>query len=262
VAAPACISLTRNAEADPELRRAASILRPLGIARADFQVDASFKDGQIYDLRITRRLYFTAADGPAATLIRVGTAVPALDQAALAEARRSALPDLVFDAPRQPYGVYIVFSLFSDPQLGWRFPSYFQTLPQGPWSPLLLAARAGDTIGAKRLLATRPGKAVLNRALYFALYDPADNRNMVALLLRAGADANANFFPSSYLLPRPLMLAAEISPCSIYPLLAAGARLEDRNIRGQTALDMAKNGGRAAAAAILEAAVHRRSGGK
>jgi hypothetical protein len=260
MAAPACSSLTRNAETDPDSRRAAAILRPLGIARADFQVDASFEDGQINGLRVVRRLYFSAADGPAA--IQAGMVLPALDQVALAVARRSALPDLAFDAPQQPYGVYIVISFFSDTQLGWPLPSYFQALPKGPWSPLLLAARTGDTLGARHLLARSPSKGALNQALYFALNNQADNQAMVALLLHAGADANSNFFPHSYLLSRPLMLAAEISPCNLQPLLAAGARLEDRNIMGQTALDIARDEGRAAATAILEAATQRRSGGK
>lgn len=97
------------------------------------------------------------------------------------------------------------------------------------------AASVGDVIQISKLLRTRQySEAELNRALNFAVMSLWDNTPAIALLIRAGADVNAKF-GDDY---TPLMLTYE-SSCNVPILLEHGARVDDRNKWGQTALDLA-----------------------
>jgi len=250
---PACSMLSTAVTSTPISRHASQILRRLGIARADFQIDARYSDRTLTDLRVGRRLYFSAADGPAATAMKQGLVVPGLDSIAIGLARLADRPDVAFGAPPEPYSVYVLVSLFANPRLKWPYPPAVELLPEGGSSSLEMAAATGDVLTLGSILGRRPAVSELNKALYFALSAPSDNSAVISMLLHAGADANADFSSQSHLLPYPLMLAANNSPCDLSVLLDGGARLDSRNAEGQSALDIARAAGRSEAVKILEA---------
>jgi hypothetical protein len=263
---PACSQLKVSDDKSPVRRSAAVLLRSSGIARADFQVNAIYTGvtRELTGLHIARRVYYPAPDGPAAKAFRVGLILPGLDHAALDVAKNAELPDLAFGAPRGPYAVYVFVSLFSDPDLAWPDPPRVELLPEGRWSPLLLAAAAHDEDALAVALRRHPPAAVLAQAMFYAMNVGSvgsDSRGTVISLLRAGSDPNANLFPKLNFIQRPLMLAALGSPCAIGVLLQAGARLGDRDEKGRTALDLARLAGQDAAVAILEAAERASHGG-
>jgi hypothetical protein len=264
--APACSRLKVSDDRSAVRRSEAALLRSLGIARSDFQVNAIYTGltRKLTHLRIVRRVYYPAPDGPAAKAFRVGLILPGLDQAALDVAKNAGLPDLAFGAPRGSYAVYVFVSLFSDPDLAWPDPPRVELLPGGHWSHLLLAAAAHDEDALAVALRRHPPAAVLAQAMFYAMNVgsvESDSSSTVILLLRAGADANANLLPKLGFIQRPLMLAALGSPCAIRVLLQSGARLGDRDENGRTALDLARQAGQDASVAILEAAERASSGG-
>jgi ankyrin repeat protein len=119
------------------------------------------------------------------------------------------------------------------------------------WTPLMVAAeRFSDSIpllpenGAHLEDKTADGATALLVALHYK------NKEAVELLLRAGADVNA-YNKQSF---TPLMVAAEHSFDIIPLLLEKGARLEDKDVDGATALLVAiSNNNKEAVELLLKA---------
>ena len=253
---PACSGLKQGAP-PPGAAGDASALRRHGVARAEIEVDATIRKDEPTDLRITRRLYFTAADGPDAVLVHSGLRIPSVDRAALRRAAR-APTGFSLDGPRRPaaspYRAYILLWFFANPiSFAHLHLETYSPIPRSNLAELYLAAEAGDLPVLAQELNRHLPKQVLNRALSYAISSPVDNSRAIAVLLKAGADANARYDFALYRSFTPLMQAVT-SPCDLPALLAWGANRSARNSQGDTALDLARALGVQPAIRILEAA--------
>lgn len=246
-------------------------MRPMldhGLQRAYFEVEGTWRHGRAESIRIVRRLYYMQLDGPdaqitdAATLKEiVNSGLEALlDQAVLARVKAARLyagidrwagfGQIDYWRWRLSGGrISASFELFASPWVRRRFiPDW--VLPGKYRESVAHAASVGDVIDLSRLLrAHKDSPPELNNALNFAVMSPWDNTAAIELLIRAGADVNARFDEGT----TPLMHAYQ-SSCNIRVLLEHGARVDDRNKWGQTALDLARQRHDTVAVRLLEAA--------
>lgn len=232
------------------------LMRAEGVARAYFVVR-----GVVGPASILTRVYFSRLDGPD-SIIRdpawleriVASGLQAsLDLEARARVRNFSLPFV--DA--RP-----TFEFFSQPFVR---PSTGADLALGIVSSVgaaaSLAINTGDAMALRASIqAKREDKQPLTSDLGRAIATPYDNADVIRVLIAAGADPNAPVDDS----PSPLMaLLAGIpgySACNIQPLIDGGARLDIRTSLGQSALDLARQGGNPVAVRAIEAALARKTG--
>lgn len=245
-------------------------MRPMldhGVQRAFFEVEGNWSHGRAENIRFVRRLYYRILDGPdaqitdAATLNEIETSGLAgtLDQAVLPQIKNAHLfsgTDQWGTAGIAGYWkwrlkgghIYGTADLFASP---WVSPFAGDIVsPYKVRDDLTHVAQIGDVIGVSKLLsAKRYSQLDLNRALNCAVMSLWDNTNVINMLVKAGADVNAKSSDGT----TPLMATYECA-CNISVLLANGARVEDRNRFGQTALDFARQRHDAVALRLLEGA--------
>lgn len=119
-------------------------------------------------------------------------------------------------------------------------------------TPLMAAAHAGQTEVVRMLLARGADTAAADRLQKTAMtYAAGQGRtDIVLLLLHAGVDPNAIL---AHQLTALMWAAGYGRTDTVQALLAAGARVELRDDRGKTALDIAREGNFAATVKLLEA---------
>lgn len=238
-----------------------------GVQRAYFELEGVWRHGHADRIRIVRRLYYKQLDGPdaqitdAATLNEIAkTGLQAtLDEAAEAKARTAVLHagidswagfGVINQWKWQLAGskIYGAIEFFANPWVPPHLPNWVG--PYGDENELSHAARVGDVIDLAKLLNTHKyAQPELNIALNEAASSAWNNNTAMELLMKAGADVNARFGDQW----TPLMLAMN-SPCNVAVLLSHGARLDDRNASGQTALDLARQRHDTVAVRLLEIA--------
>ena len=235
-----------------------------GVQRAYFEIEGVWREGHSDHIRIARRLYYKQLDGPDAQITDTATLneiaktglEATLDKAAEAEERTA-----VLYAGIDGFGVisrwrwqlagskiYGAVEFFANPWVPPQLPNWVS--PYGDQNELFHAARVGDSIGLRNLLNTHKyAQPELNAALNEAVMSPWNNNTAIEALIKTGADANASFKDQW----TPLMIAI-YSPCNAAVLLAHGARPDDRNALGQTALDLARQKHDTVAVRLLETA--------
>ena len=224
-----------------------------GVQRAYFELKGVWRHRRADRIRIVRRLYYKQLDGPdaqitdAATLNEIAkTGLEAtLDEAAQTKARTAVLHTGidywagfgVIHAWRWQLAgskIYGAVEFFANPWVPHQLPTWVS--PYGDQNELSHAARIGDVINLAKLLNTHKyAQPELNSTLSEAAMSRWNNNTAIDLLIKAGADVNARFGGQA----TPLMLAIH-SPCNVAVLLAQGARADDRNAWGQTALALAR----------------------
>lgn len=229
-------------------------MRKLNVKRALFEVRGVWRNNNLEDSRIVRRLYFGKYDGPSAQIVdrqrlmelRAGGLEALLDQAALGQAKAGHFVALKAPEPSQ---VYSVQEFFDNPWLpDLRTP--VSQLGKSAASPLLLAASEGDVLTVMtQLQHLRPSPKELNGPLFLAVTYRYENSSVIEALVRAGADVNARGYEDK----TPLMMAIN-SPLNIQVLLHIGVRVNDRDSYGNTALKLAKEGHQLQSAELLEQA--------
>jgi len=243
-------------------------MRDSGVQRAYFEFEGAWRHGHADRIRIVRRLYYRQLDGPDAQITNPATLIQIarsglearLDQAVQEQAQTAVLYAGidrwavlgVTDKWRwQVRGsrIYGQVDLFFSPWVRLRSAPNF-VFPSEYRNDLPHAARVGDVMDVAKLLsAQKHSQQELNQSLGEAGMSSWDNAGAIDLLIKAGADVNARLGDGM----TPLMLTYS-SPCNMAVLLAHGARAEDRNRWGKTALDLAQERHDTIAVRILEAA--------
>jgi hypothetical protein len=238
-------------------------MRQDGVDRAYIEIHGVWEHDHPKNLEVARRLYFRNLDGPHSEIIdsaklkqiKDSGLEVLLDSVALSRFREAHLmgwvdPELIWDFSWKLHGSKIWGStnLFATPWVADSPQLVFRDFNRR--SSIASAASAGDIEELRTLISKhRYSSSELNWFLNYAVMSLWDNTDTIELLIHAGADANARFADNT----TPLMLAYE-NACNIRPLLNNGARLDARNKRGQTALDLAKQRHDTAAIELLEQA--------
>lgn len=232
-----------------------------GIRRLMFEVESVWHDGGAHELRITRRLYFSAYDDPNSLItdpqrlneLKSGEMRAVLDKAVLEQAA-SAVPLHGIDSEhwnlKNGQLGYCRVELFDVPRFTGVHPRILP-LAKDASSRLNRAATSGDEMELKQILESSgvPTRDALNEALIAAAGSRYNNSSIIDLLLSHGADINVH--GKSGVTP---LINAVASPCNLATLLAKGANINERDRWGHTALELAKDGGRAQSERLLEQA--------
>lgn len=167
-----------------------------------------------------------------------------LEAAAIIEAQRVARFAVGIDGQRPPAGTKVVAPviLLADTRLPLQPVRLGIRRMPTALSPLLQDALLQDMLGAwQDLQRNPPSDKELESALELAISDPFDPTDMIQLLVLAGADVNSLSDQSNSML---MVAALRGDECAISALLRNGARANERNAQGLTALDIAKRVGR------------------
>jgi hypothetical protein len=229
-------------------------MRPMldhGVQRIYFEIEGAWRDGRS-ETRIVRRLYYRYLDEPGAQIA---------DEKTLTEIKNSGLEAMLDDAVLAKGNTAHLFAGI-DRWAGFGQIDYWRWRLTGSrirgaielfasaWMPsapywvypgkyrenVAHAAEVGDVTDLSKLLsAHRNSQSELNSALKLAVMSPSDNSSATELLIRAGADVNAKFAEWE---DRTALMVA--NSCNIPVLLAHGARVDDRDKSGRTALDLAR----------------------
>ncbi len=232
-----------------------------GVERAYIEVHGVWKHNRPANMEVVRGLYFNKLDAPHSEIT---------DSAKLKQLRDSGLERLLDSV--------VLLRINEAHLMGWHDPQPIWNLSwqlhgskisgsidlfDTPWVPdsgrpvfrdfhpqpsIEQAAGIGDVMRVRTMLGQRKySQAELDRALSHAAMSVWDNTDVIELLVKADADPNARFGENTTV----LMLAYE-NACNIRPLLDQGARPNDRDKWGRTALDLAKQRHDDAAIALLE----------
>jgi hypothetical protein len=230
-----------------------SRMRQLGVQRVLLELKAEVRDNRAKGIEVVRRLYFRQFDGAKsqisdeATLNTIEASGLKADLYRIALSRVSTAPivrgaDPHFSSTKQ---VSSVVEFFANAWLPEHQVSLFRS---GRPEPLTGTVVNGDAAGTKALLTSRKfTKDQLNRALFVAAISRYDNRDVIKLLVDAGADVNARTPDGS----TPLVSAVG-RPCNLRPLLDSGADLNARDKWGRNALQVARETKEGAAVSLLE----------
>jgi hypothetical protein len=118
-------------------------------------------------------------------------------------------------------------------------------LPGENIDPFIHAAYTGDFLTLETDLSTKTQKE-LSKALFQAVFNPYDNTQVIQWLVKHGADPN--YHGSDGITP---LISAVAHPCNVKALLKAGARLNETDKWGRTALKVAIEGKQDISARIL-----------
>jgi uncharacterized protein len=95
----------------------------------------------------------------------------------------------------------------------------------------------GDSFEIERYIKEGVSRELLTSAVFAAVIGRYDNSQAIRTLVEAGADINAHAKRDK---ATPLMRAVHGSPCNIPVLLQLGARVQEQDKWGQTALKLAQ----------------------
>jgi hypothetical protein len=254
---PECSRLRRDLERgrysdEPEMPYMQA-MRQQGVQRAYIEFKGNWHHNHAENIQIVRRIYYKQLEGPDAQIsdsgvlnqIETSGLRQLIDQAAVERSKKAQL--FRFRCGQDPIGILksIGWEIGGSKIFGWQELFSSRYLPSsnfvetaGRRADVEHAASIGDVIDLSKIL--RQGKhsqTELNMALNFAVMSSWDNTAAIEMLIKAGADVNAKFGDDS----TPLMHTYECS-CNIPVLLAHGARVEDQDKWGRTALDLARRG--------------------
>ena len=118
--------------------------------------------------------------------------------------------------------------------------------------PLLDAAASEDVTKLHQALANHNfSQRELDTALFQAVIAERDNTEVMEILMRAGANVNAR---SGGVGDKTLLMAAIYNPVHLLFLLKSGARIDDKDAYGNTALVLAEMAKQRESVKILEQA--------
>ena len=236
-----------------------------GIERALLEVYSIWRGGRPTQLQIVTRLYFDKADGPdsqiadPARLARIQESGTQAELDKVARERVTSAPFrggdespllAPFDWVRHLNGTkaWSRVELFANP---WLPEEPVLAYPRGTSLPQLkYAAMLGDAATVLQQIKAghfRPGE--INAALGLAVWSQYDNSTVIKALLHSGADVNAR---GDYGIT--LVMSAVGRPCNLRALLEYGARIDERDATGITALGHARRSGDAESVRLLQQA--------
>lgn len=235
------------------------LMRQEGIRRITLVIDAVLHHHKMSDIHITRRLYFRQYDDSSSQI----TDSDRLKNFADSEMERLIEQPLLVRAasmgfhridsgPKGKEGERgrAVVNIFDNALIG-RGDPFFLRIPKSNNPDLSGAASSGDSQEVKRMVANANlPSGDLNQALPLAVSYSFDNSVIIETLLHAGADINAHDRFGLPLLDDPTA-----SPCSLQTLLRDGANPTERDKRGETPLQRAKEQNRVGAIRIFEDAL-------
>lgn len=249
-----------GAGVDEEYMRA---MREAGIRRILFEIDAVWGDDKPQDLHIERMAYFTGYDGSSTQITDAGRLQRITNSEMQHLVEKSALK-LASSAefahgfehrgvPRSGEKGYAVGQLWDNGWLRPQTPIRLIPIVHAAKSTLNRVAFLGDRVQLEEILkASIPPPNSLNTALLFAAASRYDNTQVIETLLVAGADINGHDENGT----TPLMNTLA-TPCNTQTILAHGAKLDQRDRWGNTALGIAKSSGRTEAARLIQNAASR-----
>lgn len=229
-----------------------------GVKRSLIEVHGIWRSG-FGDPTISSRRYFSNYDGRGTEItdpqrlshdISLTGLQDVLDQVALVRIKRSGpfcqdeCPDL------EGKKVYGVVELYDDPWL--LSPPTAISSEDSRHHPLLDAAASEDVTKLHQALANHNfSQRELDTALFQAVYAERDNTEVMEILMRAGANVNARSWGVDH---KTLLMAAIYNPVHVLFLLKSGARIDDKDAYGNTALVVAEMAKERESVKILEQA--------
>ena len=226
-----------------------------GVQCGFFEFEGTLQQGHPDHIKVVKRVYFKRLDGPDAQITDLRTLdevknsglQKVLDDAVIERAKNArfsagvdewagvgmvnVLPGLIRGSR-----VYGSIELFGSQWI--TVSAWDQASPYKPRFDIGYAAYIGDVMDLSKIFQQKKySQKELNLALNSAVMSRWDNTAAIEMLIKAGADVNAKFGDDTTL----LMLAKNCS-CNIRVLLAHGARADDRDKWGRTALDLAWQG--------------------
>lgn len=229
-----------------------------GVKRSLIEVHGIWRSG-FGDPTISSRRYFSNYDGRGTEItdpqrlshdISLTGLQDVLDQVALVRIKRSGpfcqdeCPDL------EGKKVYGVVELYDDPWL--LSPLTAISSEDSRHHPLLDAAASEDVTKLHQALVNHNfSQRELDTALFQAVIAERDNTEVMEILMRAGANVNAR---SGGVGDKTLLMAAIYNPVHVLFLLKSGARIDDKDAYGNTALVVAEMAQERESVKILEQA--------
>lgn len=220
-------------------------MRALGVKRAFFEVHSIWKQGKSSEIESVRRLYFSDYDDSKSLIMD-----PSRLDRILKEGLQSTLDHVASERikPLRPYGGYHGYKGNPEGKKMFSRVEFFSTpfLPEEPTRLFRLgknaddlsdAAGLGDSFEIERYIKKGVPREVRTKALFVAVISRHDNSQAIRMLVGAGADINAHAKRDK---ATPLISAVRGSPCNIPVLLQLGARVQEQDKWGQTALKVAQ----------------------
>lgn len=220
-------------------------MRALGVKRAFFEVHSIWKQGKPTALEFGRRLYFSQYDDSKSLIMD-----PAKLDRILKEGLQSTLDRVARDriTRLRPYGgfeghmgnpegkrMFSRVEYFSTPVLPEETTRIYRLVKNA--DELSAAAGLGDSFEIERYIKKGVPRELLTNALFAAVISSYDNSQAIRTLVEAGADINAHAKGDR---ATPLIRAVRGSPCNIPVLLELGARVQEQDKWGQTAVKLAQ----------------------
>lgn len=220
-------------------------MRALGVKRAFFEIHSIWKQGKSAEIEFVRRLYFSDYDDSKSLIMD-----PSKLDRILKEGLQSTLDRVTMEriTGLRPYGgfhghmgspegkrMFSRVEFFSTPVLPEETTRIYRLGKNA--DALSVAAGLGDSFEIERYIKKGVPREVLTNALFVAVISRYDNSQAIRTLVEAGADINAHAKEDK---ATPLIRAVRGSPCNIPVLLQLGARVQEQDKWGQTALKLAQ----------------------
>lgn len=220
-------------------------MRALGVRRAFFEVHSVWKQGKPTAIEFVRRLYFSRYDDSKSLIMD-----PSQLNRVLKEGLQSTLDRVASEriTRLRPYGgfhdhmgnpegkrMFSRVEFFSTPILPEETTRIYRLGKNA--DDLSTAAGLGDIFEIERYIKKGIPRELLTSALFSAVIGSYDNSQAIRMLVEAGADINAHAKGDR---ATPLIRAVRGSPCNIPVLLQLGARVQEQDKWGQTALKLAQ----------------------
>jgi len=241
----------RQQEEQPYMRK----MRALGVERVFVEVHSVWRHNAPTDLQFTRQLYFREYDGPDSIIMDPGKLKEIVDtglQSALqqvAEERvRSAHLYGGVHGVKHPEGKSMSsrVEFFATPFLR---EENTRISPLGDADDFVDAAALGDLPHVRDYVAKKSvSKERIERGLFYAVMNSYDNSSVIRLLVSRGADVNSHSASDG---ATPLIRALIGSPCNVAVLLDLGARSDEKDKWGRTALLLAQQENQTTAANMI-----------
>lgn len=217
-------------------------MRREGVKRVFVEVFSTWQQGHVVNLKITHRLFFTKFDGPDAEVT---------DAAKIDEFKQRGLTAVLDKSATERVAQAHYFPGREGPKLrnGIKLWSYVEFMsnpllpeqrtlisPLGKLDQFVHAAYIGDSSEVRQTLSRQTlSHKRITGALFQAVLNRYDNSDVIKLLVNSGADVNFHGHDGI----TPLMNAVP-HPCNLKALLDLGARVQETDRWGKTALQLAR----------------------